>query len=100
MNNILSYIMGIFDLLTCNIRYGSKQIHGLIFPLMCVIPCFRRDIKLWHKNGLTHADYRPIMLMTAGYKKIYRKDWPIYQSLVKRGEIDIKPEYEEMIKWI
>ena len=21
-------------------------------------------------------------------------------SLVKRGEIDIKPEYEEMIKWI
>jgi len=58
--------------------------------------CFRRDIKLWHEKGLTDADYRPIILMTAGYKETYRKD----MQLVKRGEIDIKPEYEEMVKWI
>ena len=58
--------------------------------------CFRRDIKHWHKAGLTHADYRPIMLITAGYSKEYRKDVPY----VKEGLPDIKPEYEEMIQWI
>mgnify|MGYP001166347329 CR=1 FL=1 len=58
--------------------------------------CFRRDIKHWHKAGLTHADYRPIMLITAGYSKEYRKDVPY----VKYGLPDIKPEYKEMIQWI
>jgi hypothetical protein len=58
--------------------------------------CFRRDIKQWQKAGLTHADYRPIMLMSTGYSKEYRKD----VSYIKKGLPDIKPEYEEMIEWI
>ena len=58
--------------------------------------CFRRDIKHWHKAGLTHADYRPIMLMSAGYSKQYRKD----VAYIKKGLPDIKPEFDEMIKWM
>ncbi len=58
--------------------------------------CFRRDIKLWHKAGLTHADYRPIMLMSTGYSKKYRKD----VSYIKNGLSDIKPEINEIVKWI
>ena len=58
--------------------------------------CFRREIKYWHEVGLTHADYRPIILMSAGYSKRYRKDVPY----VKYGLPDIKPEYKEMIEWI
>ena len=57
--------------------------------------CFRRNIKHWHNAGLTHADYRPIMLMTAGYSKKYRKD----MAYIKHKK-DIKPEYKEMIKWM
>ena len=58
--------------------------------------CFFRDIKKWHEVGLTYADYRPIMLMTAGYKKVYRKDIIKFYSELS----DIKPEFKDMIKWI
>ena len=58
--------------------------------------CFRRKIRHWHEIGLTHSNYRPIMLISAGYCKTYRKD----VSYVKNGLPDIKPEYDEMIKWI
>ena len=58
--------------------------------------CFRRDIKHWHNAGLTHADYRPIILMSAGYSKTYRKDMPY----IKLKKNDIKPEYKEMVKWM
>ena len=59
--------------------------------------CFFRDIKKWHDIGLTYADYRPVVLMTAGYHKKYRKD----MAYVKHGKLkDIKPEYEDMIQWI
>ena len=58
--------------------------------------CFRREIKYWHEIGLTHADYRPIMLMSAGYVKQYRKDVPY----IKKYADDIKPEYKEMIEWV
>ena len=58
--------------------------------------CFRRGIEHWHEAGLTHADYRPIILMSAGYSKRYRKD----VKHIKRGLLDDKPEYKEMIEWI
>lgn len=58
--------------------------------------CFSRNIKDWHNIGLTHADYRPVMLMSAGYSKTYRKD----VDYIKNGLLDIKPEFKEMVKWI
>mgnify|MGYP001263938849 CR=1 FL=1 len=58
--------------------------------------CFFRNIERWQEIGLTHADYRPIMLMSAGYSKQYRKD----VAYIKKGLPDIKPEFDEMIKWI
>jgi len=59
--------------------------------------CFFRDIKKWHEIGLTYADYRPIILMSAGYKKVYRKDDP---NFIATGLSDIKPEFKDMIEWI
>lgn len=58
--------------------------------------CFIRNIKKWQEVGLTHAEYRPIMLMSAGYSKVYRKD--VYS--VKHGLPDIKPEFDQMIEWV
>jgi len=59
--------------------------------------CFFRDIKKWHEIGLTFSDYRPIILMSAGYKKVYRKDDP---NFIETGLSDIKPEFKDMIEWI
>ena len=59
--------------------------------------CFRREQKYWQEVGLKHAEYRPIILMTAGYSKQYRKDVPYVKRKLKQ---DIKPEYEEMIQWM
>ena len=58
--------------------------------------CFYRDIKKWHNIGLNYAEYRPIILMTCGYAKEYRKDT---MSPFAKKE-DKKPEKEEIIKWI
>jgi hypothetical protein len=62
--------------------------------------CFSRDMKKWHKVGLTAADYRPIILMSAGYAKRYR--YEILKLSMNRKDVkdDIKPEYEDVIKWI
>ena len=62
--------------------------------------CFFRDIKKWHKAGLTEADYRPICLMSLGYSKLYRKDDPYIKRSNEIGRKDIKPEYKDMIKWV
>ena len=59
--------------------------------------CFRREQKYWQEVGLKHAEYRPIILMTAGYSVQYRKDVPYVKRKLKQ---DIKPEYEEMIQWM
>lgn len=59
--------------------------------------CFRREQKYWQEVGLKHAEYRPIILMTAGYHKKYRKDVLYVKQRIKK---DIKPEYEEMIQWM
>ena len=58
--------------------------------------CFYRDIKKWHDIGLNYAEYRPIILMTCGYAKYYRKD-SIGIPLIEQ---DKKPNKEEIIKWI
>ena len=62
--------------------------------------CFFRDIKKWHKAGLTEADYRPICLMSLGFSKMYRKDDPYIKRSNEIGRKDIKPEYKDMIKWV
>ena len=59
--------------------------------------CFRREQKYWQEVGLKHAEYRPIILMTSGYHKKYRKDVLYVKQRIKK---DIKPEYEEMIQWM
>ena len=58
--------------------------------------CFYRDIKKWHNIGLNYAEYRPIILMTCGYAKTYRKD--SITNFAKRE--DKKPEFKEIVKWI
>lgn len=59
--------------------------------------CFWRDPQKWLDAGLDHAKWRPIILMSIGYAERYRyedlKDWG-------RSHEDIKPEYEDMIKWV
>jgi len=59
--------------------------------------CFFRDIEKWHDIGLKDADYRPIVLMSAGFKERYRQE-----VLRETGQnmSDRKPEYEDIIKWI
>ena len=62
--------------------------------------CFFRDIKKWHKAGLTESDYRPICLMSIGYAEKYRKDDPYIKGSNRAGRKDIKPEYKDMVKWV
>lgn len=59
--------------------------------------CFIRDFSQWQNIGLTYADYRCVMLVTAGYKEEYRKEW-----IKERNwqDLDIKPEYEEIVTWV
>ena len=59
--------------------------------------CFFRDIKKWHEVGLTYSNYRPIVLMTAGYKNTYRKDVDYIKHC---GFADRKPEYDKIIEWL
>ncbi len=60
--------------------------------------CFIRDFKQWQDIGLNYTDYRCIFLMTAGYAEEYRRDDIKKTSLALYK--DIKPEYDEIIKWI
>ena len=58
--------------------------------------CFFRDIKKWHEVGLKDAEFRPIVLMSAGYKQIYRNE-----ILRKKNQLqdDRKPEIDEVVQW-
>lgn len=59
--------------------------------------CFYRDIKKWHEYGLTYSNFRPIILMSCGYKKVFRneiiKEWGSDKE-------DVKPNYKDIIEWI
>jgi hypothetical protein len=59
--------------------------------------CFRRDVKSWHDVGLKMVKTRPILMISVGYAERYRKedliDW-------KMEKDDIKPNSDDIIKWI
>ena len=59
--------------------------------------CFKRDVKSWHNVGLHMVKTRPILMMTCGYALRYRK-----QDLerVNKTDWDLKPELDNIIKWI
>tara|TARA_B100000029_G_scaffold2524_1_gene3075 strand:+ start:570 stop:1259 length:690 start_codon:yes stop_codon:yes gene_type:complete len=59
--------------------------------------CFKREVKDWHKVGLTMVDQRPIIMVSCGYAKKYRKE-----ELKEYGYDgwDVKPEINEIVKWI
>ena len=60
--------------------------------------CFIRDFKQWQDIGLNYTDYRCIFLMTAGYAEEYRRDDIKKTSLALYK--DLKPEFDEIVKWI
>ena len=57
--------------------------------------CFPRKVELW--KDVPYVKYRPLLLMSLGYSERYR-----YEDLEKSGELqdDIKPNIDEVIKWI
>jgi len=59
--------------------------------------CFRRDVKSWHNVGLHMVKTRPILMISVGYGERYKrddlKDWGMEKD-------DVKPEADEIIKWI
>ena len=59
--------------------------------------CFRRRPEQWHKVGLHMVKRRPITMLSCGYAKRYRK-----QDLIDWGKEtwDIKPEMNDIIKWM
>lgn len=59
--------------------------------------CFKRRVEDWHNVGLTMVNTRPITMVTCGYAERYRR-----QDLQAWGKEswDIKPEPEEIIKWM
>ena len=59
--------------------------------------CFKREVKDWHKVGLTMVDQRPITMLSCGYAKRYREE--DIKDYRKEGW-DIKPEMNEIVKWI
>lgn len=59
--------------------------------------CFNRRPHNWHKAGLNMVDTRPIVMMSCGYAKRYRREDLIDE---KTEHEDVKPEMKEIIKWI
>jgi len=59
--------------------------------------CFQRDVKSWHDIGLYQVKTRPILMMSVGYGIRYKRD-----DLKEWGKLtwDIKPEIDEIIRWI
>jgi len=59
--------------------------------------CFKREVKDWHNVGLYMVEQRPIIMLSCGYAKRYRR-----QDLIdrKKESWDIKPEIDEIVKWI
>jgi len=59
--------------------------------------CFKRNVKEWHNVGLHEVRQRSILMMSCGYAQRYRRE-----DLIDRGQEDwdIKPEPDEIIKWV
>lgn len=59
--------------------------------------CFVREVEGWHKVGLNYVKTRPISMITCGYAERYRR-----QDLKESGKEvwDIKPDVNDIIKWI
>ena len=59
--------------------------------------CFKRDVKSWHNVGLVMVETRPILMMTCGYGYRYRR-----QDLKRENKTDwdLKPEIDDVVKWI
>jgi len=59
--------------------------------------CFKRRVEDWHKVGLLNINTRPITMISCGYAERYRRD-----DLKSWGKEtwDIKPEINEIVKWI
>ena len=59
--------------------------------------CFQRDVQSWHNVGLHMVKTRPILMISVGYGERYKrddlKDWGMEKD-------DVKPEVDEIIKWI
>jgi len=59
--------------------------------------CFKRSVAEWHKKGLNHVEYRPILLMSCGIAARTRRDF-LRERKVEHE--DIKPDIEDIVKWI
>ena len=59
--------------------------------------CFKREVKDWHNVGLHMVEQRPITMLSCGYAERYRR-----QDLIdrKKESWDLKPEINEIVKWI
>ena len=59
--------------------------------------CFLRDPDIWRSAGLDHVEYRPIVMMSAGYAAKYRHECLTEWNM---DGWDVKPDIEEVIKWV
>lgn len=59
--------------------------------------CFKRSVAEWHKKGLGHVEYRPILLMTCGISARTRRD---FLRDINALHEDVKPEIEDIVRWI
>ena len=59
--------------------------------------CFRRNLREWRKIGLHVVKQRPITMISCGYAEQYRRE-----ILKKHGKEtwDVKPNFEDIVKWI
>ncbi len=59
--------------------------------------CFKREVKYWHNVGLNMIEQRPILMMSCGYSERTKRD---DLKRDKKNTWDVKPEIDEIIKWI
>jgi len=58
---------------------------------------FKRNVNEWHEVGLSYINNIPLLMISCGYAEKYR--WQELKSSGKESW-DIKPESNEIIKWI
>ena len=59
--------------------------------------CFKRYVEDWHNVGLHMVEQRPILMMTCGYAQRTKRD---DLKRDNKETWDVKPEIDEIIKWI